>query len=285
MTLLDGNGSSVSLSVTKEKHLLAEFINNSGKRSSITSKDVDGTKPITAILTWAADSGETAMRIRDGADKGFNGKGASVPAPAHPMTRLQIGRVSDANSTMVGNADQFSGWLAEVAIYSSVLRSDQQQLLEGPNIKSYYFNTIPPLSQRLKTKLSQIEPRSAWKYNPSQNVPEAKNVADGNVTSRWGTKARQSPGQWFQIELPKEELIAGLALDCQAASGDYPRKFHIELSGDGKSWNKVSEGDGRGPLIELLFGSPARGRFVRITQDSTTSSNDWAICEMVLFKP
>lgn len=285
MTLLNASGSSVSLSVTKDKHLLAEFINDSGTRSSITSKDIDGTKPVTAALTWNADSGETAMRARDGSDKGFNGKGTSLSAPSQPLTRLQLGRVADANSVMVGKADQFSGWLAEVEVYSCVLRPDQLQLLEGPNIKSYYFNTIPPLPLRLKTKLPLIEPRSAWKFQPSQNVPDAQNVADGNVTSRWGTKARQSPGQWFQVELPAEEMIAGLALDCQAASADYPRKYHVELSSDGKDWTKVSEGEGKGALIEIVFSSPARARFVRITQDSTTSTNDWAIYELVLFKP
>jgi hypothetical protein len=285
MTLLNASGSSVSLSVTKDKHLHAEFVNDSGTRSSITTKDVDGTKPVTAALTWNADSGETAMRVRDGSDKAFNGKGTSLPAPGQPLTRLQFGRVADAKSVMVGKADQFSGWLAEVEMYASILRQDQLQLLEGPNIKSYYFNTIPPLPLRLKTKLPLIEPRSAWKFQPSQNVPEAKNVADGSVTSRWGTKARQSPGQWFQVELPAEEMIAGIALDCQAAAGDYPRKYHVELSSNGRDWTKVSEGDGKGALIEIIFSSPARARFVRITQDSTTSTNDWAIYELVLFKP
>jgi hypothetical protein len=33
-----------------------------------------------------------------------------------------------------------------------------------------------------------------------------------------------------------------------------------------------------------VFTSPQRARFVRITQKSTTATNDWAICEMVLFK-
>lgn len=285
MTLLNASGASVSLSVTKDKHLLAEFINDSGARSSITSKDVDGTKPVTAALTWTADSGETAMRVRDGSDKAFNGKGAMLPSPGQPLTMLQLGRVADAKSVMVSNADQFSGWLAEVEMYASVLRPDQLQLLEGPNIKSYYFNTIPPLPLRLKTKLPLIEPRSAWKFQPSQNVPDAKNVADGNVTSRWGTKARQSPGQWFQVELPAEEMIAGLALDCQAAAGDFPRKYHVELSSDGRDWTKVSEGEGKGALNEIVFSSPARARYVRITQDSATSTNDWAIYELVLFKP
>lgn len=284
MTLLSTDGSSVSLSVNKDKHLVAEFLNNTGAKSTITSKDVDGLKPLAVILTWDAETGATAMRARDGSDKGFSAAGSKVPAPGQPLTRLQLGRVSDSGGTMVDSADQFTGWLAEVEMYASVLRTDQLQLLEGPNLKNYYFNFIPQLALRLKTKLPQIEPRSAWKFRPSQNEGEAKNVTDGNVTSRWGTKARQTPGQWFQVELPEEQEVAGLALDCQASSGDYPRKYLVEVSSDGSNWSKANEGDGKGALIEIVFATPQRARFVRITQKSTTTTNDWAICEMVLFK-
>jgi serine/threonine protein kinase len=284
MTLSSPSGSSVSLSVTTDKHLLAEFVSDNGARSNITSTSVDGTKPVTAALTWSANSGDTAMRVRDGADKSFNGKGTSLTEPKQPLTRLQLGRVADAKFVMVDKAERFTGWLAEVEMYASVLRPDQLQLLEGPNIKSYYFNNIPPLTLRLKTKLPQIEPRTAWKFKTSQTNADAKNVADGSVTSRWGTKARQAPGQWFQVELPNEEDIAGLALDCQAASGDYPRKYHIELSSDGSEWTQVSQGEGKSALIEIIFTEPKRARFLRITQDSTTSTNDWAIYEMAIFK-
>ena len=144
------------------------------------------------------------------------------------------------------------------------------------------INVIPALG--LKTKLPQIEPRSAWKFQPSQNAGEATKVADGNVTSRWGTKARQSPGQWFQVELPSEQEVAGLAIDCLAASGDYPRKYLVEVSSDGSNWSKVHEGEGKSALIEIVFSAPQMARFVRITQKSTTPTNDWAIYEMVLFK-
>ncbi len=284
MTLLSANGSSVSLSVNKDKQLVAEFRNDAGATSTITSKDVDGAMPMIAILVWDAETGTTSLRARDGSDKGFKADGAKVTAPSQPLTRLQLGRVSDAAGTTVGISDQFTGMLAEVEMYASALRTDQLQLLEGANLKNFYFNFIPQLAQRLKTKLPQIEPRSAWKFQPSQNAGEAIKVADGNVTSRWTTKTRQTPGQWFQVELPEDQEVAGLALDCQAATGDYPRKYLVEVSSDGSNWSKVNEGDGKGALIEIIFSTPQRARFVRITQKSTTPTNDWAICEMVLFK-
>lgn len=283
-SLASADGSSVSLKVSREKSLIAEFKNSSGSRSTITSKDVDPTKPISAILTWQSDNGTTSLRARDGTGRTFSTNGSSVTPPGSPLTRFQIGRADNGGGAPPPTDQQFNGWLAEALLYASVLRSDQLQLLDGPNIRDYYFNTISPLPQRLKTKLPLVEPRSSWTFNPSQNSAEAKNVADGNVTSRWSTKARQSPGQWFQVDLPQEQNIAGIALDCQAASGDYPRRFTIETSSDGTSWNKVTERDGTGPLIEVVFDTPRPARHIRIMQTSTTPSNDWAICELVLFK-
>lgn len=283
-SLASTDGSSVSLKVSSEKSLIAEFKNSSGSRSTLTSKDVDPTKPISATLTWQSDTGITSLRARDGTGKTFSANGSNVTPPGSPLTRFQIGRADNGSGTPPPTDQQFNGWFAEALLYSSVLRSDQLQLLDGPNIRDYYFNTITPLAQRLKTKLPQVEPRSSWTFNPSQNGTDAKNVADGNVTSRWSTKARQNPGQWFQVDLPQAQNIAGIALDCQAASGDYPRKFTIETSNDGQSWDKVAERNGTGPLIEVVFDAPRPARHVRIMQTSTTPSNDWAICELVLFK-
>ncbi len=283
-SLASADGCSVSLKVSVDKSLVAEFKNSSGSRSTITSKNVDPAKPISVILTWQSDTGITSLRARDGTGKTFSANGSNVTPPASPLTRFQIGRADNDSGAQPPMDQQFSGWFAEALLYASVLRSDQLQLLDGPNIRDYYFNSIPPLTQRLKTKLPQIEPRSSWSFNPSQNSNEAKNVADGNVTSRWSTKARQSPGQWFQVDLPQEQTIAGIALDCQAASGDYPRKFTIETSNDGQSWSKAVERDGTGPLIEVVFDSPRSARHLRIMQTSNTPSNDWAICELVLFK-
>lgn len=283
-SLASADGSTVSLKVSVDKSLVAEFKNSSGSRSIITSKNVDPTKPISAILTWQSDTGITSLRARDGTGNTYSADGSKVTPPGSPLTRFQIGRADSESGTQHPMNQQFNGWFAEALLYASVLRSDQLQLLDGPNIRDYYFNSITPVAQRLKTKLPLIEPRSSWSFSPSQNSNEAKNVADGNVTSRWSTKARQSPGQWFQIDLPQQQNIAGVALDCQAASGDYPRRFTIETSNDGQSWTKEAERDGTGPLIEVIFDSPRPAKHLRIMQTSTTPSNDWAICELVLFK-
>ncbi len=283
-TLSGKDGSAVILRVTKEKQLQSEFRNSSGGKSTLTSKDIDATKPTSVLISWQADTGATFMRARDGADKTYSANGSPVPAPKQPLSQLQFGRPQKAEGTMTPPSEQFSGWLAEVTLYSSILRQDQLQLLEGTNFKSYYFINVAPLAQRLKTKLPQIEPRSEWTFNPSQNSAEAKFVADGNISSRWGTKARQVPGQKFELTLPQEQNIAGIALDCQAASMDYPRKFLIEVSTDGSNWKSIQEAEGKGALIEIVFASPQPASHLRITQKSNTPTNDWAICELVLFK-
>ena len=283
-SLASEDGSSVSLKVSVDQCLVAEFKNSVGTRSTITSKNVDPTKPISAILTWQSDNGSTSLRARDGTGKTYAADGSNVTPPSGPLTRFQIGRAENDSGALPPMDQQFNGWFAEALLYASVLRSDQLQLLDGPNIREYYFNFITPLAQRVKTKLPLIEPRSSWTFSPSQNNNEAKNVADGNVISCWSTKTRQIPGQSFQVDLPQQQNIAGIALDCQAASGDYPRRFTIETSNDGQSWTKEAERAGTGPLIEVVFDSPRPARHLRIMQTSSTPSNDWAICELILFK-
>jgi hypothetical protein len=91
-------------------------------------------------------------------------------------------------------------------------------------------------------------------------------------------------GEWFQVELPSETDIAGLAMDSQANLQDYPRKFTVELSKDGRSWDPpMVAQDGKTALIEVVFPSPQRAKFIKITQTGS-AGNNWGFQELVLFK-
>jgi|GEM_PF-546375 len=287
LTLTGGDGSSVSLRIGTDKQVMAEFRNSSSGTSNIVSKDMDGTRPLSTILTWQADTGATSLRVRDTAGKTFSATGSALAAPGKPLTKLQIGRVQESGGQPALRDDQFNGWLAELLVYASVLRTDQVQLLEGPNLKDFYFNytaNVSPLAQRLKTKLPQIEPRTTWKLSASSNEGELKNTVDGNAGTRWSTRARQAPGQWFRIELPGEQDVTGIALDSQGSTNDYPRKYVVEFSQDGTAWTMAAEGEGKSPLLELVFPTPQRARHLRIRQEGQASANDWSIYEVAIFK-
>lgn len=90
-------------------------------------------------------------------------------------------------------------------------------------------------------------------------------------------------GEWFTIELPTEENIAGLALDSQASYQDYLRKYKVEVSANGTQWNPTGAQADGSVVTEIVFKTPQKARFVRITQLGVSSSY-WGINELVLFK-
>jgi hypothetical protein len=140
------------------------------------------------------------------------------------------------------------------------------------------------VKDRLKTKLPWVEPRNGWKLTASHKEGDAARAVDSNQGTRWATGEPMKGGEWFQVELPSEIDITGLAMDSQANSLDYPRKFKVELSKDGNSWEPpVVTQDGKSPVIEVVFSSPQRAKFIRITQTGS-AGNSWGFHELVLFK-
>ena len=282
-TLGNNDGTTLSLSVDEKKNLVAE-VTHKGGSPTLVSKDVNGTVACLAFVVWNAGTGAVELRARDADGKAFISSGGKSTAPDKPLTSLQIGRVKNSNGENASSADQFTGYLAELFVYSIVLKTDQIQLIDG-RVRDWYFVPPPPtpLNTRLRTKLAWIEPRSAWRLNASLKKEDCSKAVDNNTGSRWTTAAPMKGGEWFTIELPTEENIAGLALDSQANNQDFPRKYKIELSSDGTQWNPpVAQGVGS-TVTEIIFKAPQKARFVRITQ-LDSAPNAWGINELVLFK-
>lgn len=280
-TLGNDDGTTVSLLVDAKKNLVTE-VKNAGGSPTLTSKDVNGTLACLAFISWNASTGLVELRARDADGKAFTSSGGKSTAPSKPLNWLLIGRGQDSSGGSVSPQDQFSGYLAEFFVYSIILKPDQTQLIDG-RVRDWYFITPPtPLKTRLRTKLAWIEPRNAWKLNASVKKEDCSKAVDNNTGSRWATAAAMKGGEWFSIELPTEENIAGLALDSQNTYQDYPRKYKVEVSSDGTKWNPAAQGDGSA-LTEIVFKTPQKGRFVRITQLGSSSSA-WGINELALFK-
>jgi len=283
-SLGNDDGTTLSLMVDEKKNLVAE-VKHEGGSPRLVSKDVNGTLGCLAFISWNATSGAVELRGRDSDGKSFTSAGGKSNAPKKPLDKLLIGRAFDSTGGSVVPQDQFGGYLAEFFVYSIALKPDQIQLIDG-RMRDYYFQfaSPPALITRLKNKLPMIEPRNTWKLNASVKKEDCAKAVDNNTGSRWTTGVPMKGGEWFTIELPAEENIAGLALDSQASAQDYPRKYKIEVSSNGTQWNPaVAEGDGS-VLTEIVFKSPQRGRFVRITQTGTATGNYWGINELVLFK-
>jgi mono/diheme cytochrome c family protein len=183
------------------------------------------------------------------------------------------------------NSDQ---WLADITSYVRNSFGNKGPFVQAGKVG----NLRKELSSRTKAwnidELRALLPlmldnRKAWKLSSSQNAGALAGCVDNNPSSRWDTGASQLPGMWVQIELPGETALSGIELDCNGSASDFPRKYEIQTSQDGKTWSTpVSKGDGSPGVLQILFDQPARAKFLRITQTGHVDGLYWSIHELNL---
>ena len=137
-------------------------------------------------------------------------------------------------------------------------------------------------------ELLEFDPRlgggSKWKLTASHGGNAARSAIDGNPASRWATNTPMQPGMWFQIELPKAQLVRGLSLDSAGSALDHPVGYEVRVSDDGKKWSKVlASGSGSHPETEIAF-APVNARYIRVTQTGRRSGKFWSIHQLGIFR-
>jgi hypothetical protein len=158
---LSGEGDvSLSLTVDAQKNINAEF-KNGALVEKVASKDVDPAEGVIAFITWSAGTGATELRVRDSKGKTFQAPGPKVTAPAEPLSHLQIGRVENSDGQPAPLADQFSGLAGEIILYSSVLKTDQIQLLDR-SLRDHYFQ-VPTAAPKAPAAKAPASPAAAKK--------------------------------------------------------------------------------------------------------------------------
>jgi len=137
-------------------------------------------------------------------------------------------------------------------------------------------------------ELLEFDPRlgggSKWKLTASHGGNATRSAIDGNPASRWATNTAMQPGMWFQVELPKAQLVRGLSLDSAGSALDYPVGYEVRVSDDGKKWSKVlASGSGSHPETEIAF-APVNARYIRVTQTGHRPGKFWSIHELGIFR-
>lgn len=137
-------------------------------------------------------------------------------------------------------------------------------------------------------ELLKYDPRlgdaSKWKLTASHGGNAARSAIDGKPGTRWATNTPMQPGMWFQVELPKAQLIRGLSLDSAGSREDHPAGYEVRVSEDGKTWSKVlTSGRGSYPETEIAF-APVKASRIRITQTGHRPGKFWSIHEMGIFR-
>ena len=144
--------------------------------------------------------------------------------------------------------------------------------------------TLPWTITELRASLPMpLTNRKDWKLTASHGADGCAAAVDGDAGSRYTTGTSQVPGMWFQIELPQETLLSGLELDSARSPSDYPRGYEVALSADGKAWGKpVATGKGGSAVTDIAF-TPAKAKFIKITQTGSVNGLFWSIHELQVF--
>jgi len=157
--------------------------------------------------------------------------------------------------------------------------------------------TLPEVTASIPSPLLT----DGWKLSASHNADAA--IGALRLTG-WNAGTPQQPGMWFQVELPKPEMVteiqfqspppggrggAGSAAATSAtgapvaAPPGVPRGFKVEVSQDGASWTAASEGAGSGLMTISTF-KPVQAKFVRISL--TAAADDapaWSVQNLRIF--
>ena len=140
-TLLSEDGATLSLRVDEQKNVVAEG-RSGGASVDLKSSGVDATRPCIVTVSWSGPSGELLLNCRDAGGKTYRSQPSKLTAPGKAMKKFQLGRVLGSNNQPVAKLDSFSGFVGEVMVFSTALKSDQMVACEG-QLKSYYIQDAP----------------------------------------------------------------------------------------------------------------------------------------------
>jgi len=95
---------------------------------------------------------------------------------------------------------------------------------------------------------------------------------------------KQSDGQWFQVDMRREETFYKIVLDNTWALWDSPHVYVVAVSLDGLHWgNPVATGKGQLGITTVTFPTQT-ARYIRITQTGADSNFNGSIYELDVFR-
>lgn len=107
------------------------------------------------------------------------------------------------------------------------------------------------------------------------------NAIDGNTGTRWSTGTAQANGQWYQLDMGRNQTFNRVLLDAGSSVSDYPRGYQVQVSTDGTNWTTVANGSGTGASVLVQF--PVQvARYLKIVQTGSSTSW-WSIAELNVY--
>ena len=150
--------------------------------------------------------------------------------------------------------------------------------VKGPkwDLDAVYRNESKPNPD---SNLASTKP-SVRGTSASDNTDDVRFATDGNPNTRWTTKRVQRPGQWFQLDLGREQTIGSVRLDSAGSPNDGPATYILSTSTDGRDFSNAASGIGSG-ITTINFNNQS-ARYVRITQSGRKTRYWWSIHEITV---
>jgi hypothetical protein len=201
--------------------------------------------------------------------------------------------------------DNTDEWIAGIASYvrtSFGNRGDMVTPADVARVRAEIAGRKTPWTpSELEATLPRPLDAQLWKLTASHGT----GTLAGAATLRgWNSGVPQTPGMWFEVELPEQALVTELQFESinvpvpgarggRGAAGpppappvaEYPRAYAVQVSLDGRKWSKpIAEGKGYGTRTTIAF-VPTLARFLRITQtDNVTDAPPWSIRSLRLYQ-
>lgn len=118
-----------------------------------------------------------------------------------------------------------------------------------------------------------LAPREIHHVN-AQGISNASAVADGNNNTRATTNTVNYAGSWIEVDLGGSYTVSRVVQVHDPDERDFPGRYRIEASGDGRRWQTVFQGEGERSRSAATF-RPVRARFLRITAVSNHDLQHW----------
>ncbi len=229
----------------------------------------------------------------------------SVVSPANTTAMVGIPKVSfttlneiKANGTVIWNKTFVSGvagltWVGEDADYVkfSVVPGTWNFVGLGvlPMTTPKSPATVAPVLVALEKKTwtaSASVPDGTYIFSGEKLIVDvaAANALDGDHWTGWRDMTKvQYPGQWFQVDMQKEQTFSKIILDSTWAQWDSPAGYSVLVSQDGKTWSDpVANGAGQLGITTITF-PVQHARFIKLVQTGTSAKYHWSIFEFNVY--
>ena len=113
----------------------------------------------------------------------------------------------------------------------------------------------------------------------------AANALDGDHWTGWRDMTKtQYGGQWFQVDMQREQTFDKIVLDTTWALWDSPDKYSVLVSKDATNWSKsITTGSGQLGITTISFPIQT-ARHIRIEQTGASARYHWSIYEMDVYR-